>query len=132
LFGCLISSLFLLFSLFYCQGLPFPSKNDPKIRLKRDYLDEEKKRGHSSLSGQNWYVCVCDLFSFSSFPFFLLSSLLFLFVSLFSSSSLYLPLLLLFLFFFTQVHSTSFSSHQSSYWSRHSTQERPRCDYPLR
>ncbi|XP_038057615.1 regulator of telomere elongation helicase 1-like isoform X2 [Patiria miniata] len=36
-------------------GLPFPPRMDPKIVLKMQYLDETRRRNHSSLSGQDWY-----------------------------------------------------------------------------
>ncbi|KAI4331239.1 hypothetical protein MLD38_029443 [Melastoma candidum] len=39
-------------------GLPFATRNDPKVRLKREYLDEQayyKKEGTKVLSGEEWY-----------------------------------------------------------------------------
>ncbi|KAJ0985594.1 hypothetical protein J5N97_003950 [Dioscorea zingiberensis] len=40
-------------------GMPFSMKTDPKIRLKRDYLDQNalSQKGHSKvLTGEQWYV----------------------------------------------------------------------------
>ncbi|XP_039117490.1 regulator of telomere elongation helicase 1 homolog isoform X1 [Dioscorea cayenensis subsp. rotundata] len=40
-------------------GMPFSMKTDPKIRLKRDYLDQHalSQKGHSKvLTGEEWYV----------------------------------------------------------------------------
>ncbi|KAI5660588.1 hypothetical protein M9H77_29381 [Catharanthus roseus] len=39
-------------------GLPFATRTDPKVRLKREYLDEQaqcQKPGHKALTGEEWY-----------------------------------------------------------------------------
>lgn len=36
-------------------GLPFPPKNDPKIQLKRNYLERNCTTGNETLSGDQWY-----------------------------------------------------------------------------
>ncbi|KAL8130026.1 hypothetical protein V2J09_019181, partial [Rumex salicifolius] len=39
-------------------GLPFATRTDPKVRLKREYLDElvqSQKGGNKSLTGEEWY-----------------------------------------------------------------------------
>ncbi|XP_042395761.1 regulator of telomere elongation helicase 1 homolog isoform X2 [Zingiber officinale] len=40
-------------------GLPFSTKTDPQVRLKRDYLDRQafsEKKGAKVLTGEEWYV----------------------------------------------------------------------------
>lgn len=40
-------------------GIPFAMKTDPKVRLKREYLDEQARlqtRNTNALSGEEWYV----------------------------------------------------------------------------
>lgn len=36
-------------------GIPFAPYKDPKIRLKKNYLDENRTRENEMLSGQEWY-----------------------------------------------------------------------------
>lgn len=39
-------------------GMPFAMRNDPKVRLKREYLDEHarsQKGGYKALTGEEWY-----------------------------------------------------------------------------
>ena len=39
-------------------GIPYPLLNDPKVMLKRDYLDKRRakvKSGQPSISGADWY-----------------------------------------------------------------------------
>jgi Rad3-related DNA helicase len=40
-------------------GIPFAMKMDPKVRLKREYLDEQMRQSTTkskTLSGEEWYV----------------------------------------------------------------------------
>ena len=39
-------------------GLPFPSVNDPKVKLKKEYLETSAKEKKSSLSGMITLVAV--------------------------------------------------------------------------
>jgi regulator of telomere elongation helicase 1 len=36
-------------------GIPYPNLTDPKIILRRNYLDQKKRLNWKSLSGQEWY-----------------------------------------------------------------------------
>ncbi|KNC52066.1 tumor necrosis factor receptor superfamily member 6B [Thecamonas trahens ATCC 50062] len=36
-------------------GLPYPNTYDPKVKLKRKFLDEKMRRGEGKLSGGDWY-----------------------------------------------------------------------------
>ncbi|KAL1237327.1 Regulator of telomere elongation helicase [Trichinella spiralis] len=48
---------FRLFSSCCCHaGIPFPPAFDPHVRLKRDYLNEQKQKKLLSLDGSAWYV----------------------------------------------------------------------------
>ncbi|KAI9221711.1 helicase C-terminal domain-containing protein [Blastocladiella britannica] len=37
-------------------GIPYPSLADPRIELKRAYLDQAKRSGHGTLTGSDWYT----------------------------------------------------------------------------
>lgn len=37
-------------------GLPFPPLKDPRVILKKKYLEENRKRDRALLSGDEWYV----------------------------------------------------------------------------
>lgn len=36
-------------------GIPYPQVYDPKVLIKKEYLDQRSRAGNSGLNGQSWY-----------------------------------------------------------------------------
>jgi Rad3-related DNA helicase len=36
-------------------GIPYPQIFDPKVMIKKDYLDKKKKSGQQMIDGNEWY-----------------------------------------------------------------------------